>query len=93
MLVGTLAELGCHPLIAVLEDRGVHKEAFLDLQNAAKSAVATATDSMEKTVELLRKHDLGNVFGLRGILQHLADAGAGDSMIGTTTSDIPTPSA
>ncbi|KAI0707368.1 RdRP-domain-containing protein [Earliella scabrosa] len=67
----------CRPLIAVLEDRGVHKEAFLDLQNAAKSAVATATDSMEKTVELLRKHDLGNVFGLRGILQHLADAGMG----------------
>ena len=72
-----LAELGRSPLIAVLEDRGVHKEAFLDLQNAAKSAVATATDSMEKTVELLRKHDLGNVFGLRGILQHLADAGMG----------------
>lgn len=61
----------------MLEDRGVEIDAFMKLQNDAKEVVATASDSIEDTVELLRKHDLGNVFGIRHLLQHLANAGMG----------------
>ncbi|KAI1797142.1 RdRP-domain-containing protein [Ganoderma leucocontextum] len=67
----------CRPLIAVLEDRSVSQEAFLKLQYIAKAAVVTAEDTLAKTIGLLRNHDLGNVYGLRWILQHLADAGMG----------------
>ncbi|KAI0775229.1 RdRP-domain-containing protein [Trametes elegans] len=65
----------CRPLIMVLEDLGVRREAFLNLQDKAKVAVVTASDSMEETILLLRKHDLGKSFGLRWILQHLQRAG------------------
>ncbi|KAI0635910.1 RdRP-domain-containing protein [Trametes polyzona] len=65
----------CRPLIMVLEDLGVSKESFLALQERAKAAVVTASDTMDGTIELLRKHDLGNSFGLRWILQHLQRAG------------------
>ena len=65
------------PLVAVLEDRGVQKSAFLDLQNIAKASVVTAGDQMERAIQLLRKHDLGNVFGLRFLLARLARAGVG----------------
>ncbi|OSD06554.1 RdRP-domain-containing protein [Trametes coccinea BRFM310] len=67
----------CRPLIMVLEDLGVRKEAFLTLQERAKAAVVTASDTMATTIELLRKHNLGNTFGLRWILQHLQKAGMG----------------
>ncbi|KAI0749297.1 RdRP-domain-containing protein [Daedaleopsis nitida] len=67
----------CRPLIAVLEDRGVESSALLELQNLAKNDVVTATDTMEGTVALLKKYDLGNVFGLRWIMQHLAEADMG----------------
>ena len=63
------------PLVAVLEDRGVQKRAFIDLQNAAVKKVVTAPDDMASMEELLRKHALGNVFGLRWILAHLGRAG------------------
>ncbi|KAI0367741.1 RdRP-domain-containing protein [Pilatotrama ljubarskyi] len=65
----------CRPLIMVLEDLGVRKEAFIDLQDHAKAAVVTASDSLAASVALLRKHDLGHSFGLRWILQHLQNAG------------------
>ncbi|KAH9850349.1 RdRP-domain-containing protein [Lenzites betulinus] len=65
----------CRPLIMVLEDLGVHQEAFIALQDRAKAAVVTAIDSMEGTIQLLRKHNLGHALGLRWILQHLAGAG------------------
>ncbi|KAI8980167.1 RdRP-domain-containing protein [Trametes punicea] len=67
----------CRPLVMVLEDLGVRKEAFLTLQDRAKAAVVTASDTMATTIELLRKHDLGHSFGLRWILQHLQKAGMG----------------
>ncbi|KAI9060668.1 RdRP-domain-containing protein [Trametes sanguinea] len=67
----------CRPLVMVLEDLGVRKEAFLTLQEKAKAAVVTASDTMATTIELLRKHNLGNTFGLRWILQHLQEAGMG----------------
>ena len=39
--------------------------------------VITATDHMKDIVELLRKHGLGNVFGLRWTLARLEEAGVG----------------
>ncbi len=65
------------PLIAVLEDLGVKQKVFKKLQDLAKKTVVTAADTIKKTIELLRNHDLGNVYGLRWVLQHLADAGMG----------------
>ncbi|KAI0671718.1 RdRP-domain-containing protein [Trametes maxima] len=65
----------CRPLIMVLEDLGVRKEAFLQLQDRAKADVVTANDSITKTCALLKKHSLGNGYGLRRILQHLEEAG------------------
>ncbi|EIW57530.1 RdRP-domain-containing protein [Trametes versicolor FP-101664 SS1] len=65
----------CRPLIMVLEDLGVRKEAMLELQNLAKAVVVTASDSMGETINLLRKHALGDSFGLRHILEHLRRAG------------------
>lgn len=65
------------PLIAVLEDRGIHQEAFLELQRIAKATVITAGDTIEKTIGLLRNHDLGTVYGLQWILKRLKDVGVG----------------
>ncbi|KAI0325538.1 RdRP-domain-containing protein [Cubamyces sp. BRFM 1775] len=67
----------CRPLIMVLEDLGVRKEAFLALQNQAMCTVVTAIDTVDSAVALLRKHDLGHHFGLRWVLQHLGARGMG----------------
>ncbi|KAI0649133.1 RdRP-domain-containing protein [Trametes meyenii] len=65
----------CRPLVMVLEDLGVRTDAFLRLQDRAKADVVTASDSIAKTCVLLKKHSLGNSYGLRWILQHLEGAG------------------
>ncbi|TFK84610.1 RdRP-domain-containing protein [Polyporus arcularius HHB13444] len=67
----------CRPLVAVLEDLGIHKSAFVKLQDDQKRETITASDTMAGMVKLLRDHDLGNVFGLRYTLQYLEKAGMG----------------
>ncbi|KAI0359884.1 hypothetical protein OH77DRAFT_1419222 [Trametes cingulata] len=59
----------------VLEDLGVRKEAFLALQDRAKAAVVTASDSIAASIALLKKHHLGQGFGLHYVLQHLQKTG------------------
>ena len=49
----------------------------MDLQQMAKEKVVSAPDTIEKTIALLRDHDLGNVYGLRLILERLKKAGIG----------------
>ena len=44
---------------------------MLDLQQTAKKEVVSARDKIENTIALLRDHDLGNVYGLRLILERL----------------------
>ncbi|PIL35498.1 RNA-dependent RNA polymerase [Ganoderma sinense ZZ0214-1] len=67
----------CRSLILVLEDLGVCQEAFLRLQQHATFTVTTGGYSLESTTGLLRRHDLGNVYGLRWTIEHLQDAGMG----------------
>ncbi|KAI1796889.1 RdRP-domain-containing protein [Ganoderma leucocontextum] len=67
----------CRPLIAVLEDRGVSQEAFLRIQEGAIATVVAAKHTIANTIALLRNHDLGDVYGLRRILQHLSNTGMG----------------
>ena len=74
---GVLLTTGGRPLVALLEDLGVHKDVFLSLQEDAKRDTVTASDRIVDTVELLRKHDLGGVFGLRSTLQYLDIVGMG----------------
>ena len=61
----------------ILEDRGVEKQAFLNLQNKAKEAIFTAGDSITNTVRLLRAHRLGMSYRLSFILQGLQRIGMG----------------
>ena len=55
----------------VLEDRGVRKEAFIDLQDAAKAEIYLSEDSLINFRRLLRSHSLGNKFHLSFILEEL----------------------
>ncbi|KAI0064493.1 RdRP-domain-containing protein [Artomyces pyxidatus] len=59
------------PVIMVLEDRGVSKDAFMDLQEKAKATVYTASDSLEKFRDLLKSSNLGSKYHLSFILEQL----------------------
>ena len=55
----------------VLEDRGVRREAFIDLQEAAKAEIFLSGDSLINFRKLLKSHGLGNQFHLAFILEKL----------------------
>ncbi|KAH9945450.1 RdRP-domain-containing protein [Epithele typhae] len=66
----------CRPLVAVLEDLGVEQQAFLDIQNHAKADVVGAHDTLFNVAKkLIQKYGLGDAFGLRWTLEHLARSG------------------
>ncbi|KZT06990.1 RdRP-domain-containing protein [Laetiporus sulphureus 93-53] len=65
------------PLVMILEDRGVDKKTFLKLQETAKTAVYTATDSIANAIDFLRDHQLGAAFRLPYILESLEKLGMG----------------
>lgn len=71
-------------VIMVLENRGVNKDEFLDLQNLAKRDVLTARESLTNFRKLLKAHNLGNKFHLAFIVESLSCLGldftAHDSM-------------
>jgi RNA-dependent RNA polymerase len=54
-----------------LEDRGVERETFLELQNKAKANIYLSSDSMDKFGQLLRDHGLGRKYHLGFILEQL----------------------
>src|ERR1700733_10825473 len=58
-------------MIMVLEDRGVKKEAFIDLQDAAKAETYLSQDSLTNFRRLPKSHSLGNKFHLSFILEQL----------------------
>ena len=55
----------------ILEDRGVRKEAFIDLQDATKAEIFLSGDSLINFRNLLKSHNLGNKFHLPFILEQL----------------------
>jgi RNA-dependent RNA polymerase len=58
-----------------LEDRGVDKETFLDLQEKAKALIYHSKDSLENFSKLLTKYNLGGSFHLEFILEQLSKLG------------------
>ena len=61
----------------IMEDRGVSKNAFIELQERTKTDIHTASDSMELFYRLLRAHKLGSAFGLDFIIRGLRNIGMG----------------
>ncbi|KAI0029220.1 RdRP-domain-containing protein [Vararia minispora EC-137] len=59
------------PIVMVLEDRGVDKNAFIELQELAKMQVYTAQDSLPNFRNFLRASNLGLKFHLPFILEQL----------------------
>jgi RNA-dependent RNA polymerase len=58
-----------------LEDLGVKKHAFIDLQEEAKARIYLASGSLEIFVGLLKSQSLGGQFHLRFILEQLMKLG------------------
>jgi RNA-dependent RNA polymerase len=58
-----------------LEDRGVKKEAFIDLQEKEKTKIYLSSDSLENFVEHLRDHHIGGQYHLAFILEQLNTLG------------------
>ena len=54
-----------------LEDRGVERETFMDLQERAKADVYHSRDSLKNFLKLLQDHGLGYKFHLSFILEQL----------------------
>ena len=54
-----------------LEDRGVERDTFMDLQEKAKAAIYLARDSLNNFSKLLQDHGLGYTFHLSFILEQL----------------------
>ncbi|EKM55297.1 uncharacterized protein PHACADRAFT_173398 [Phanerochaete carnosa HHB-10118-sp] len=65
------------PLIMVLEDRGVIKQAFLELQEAAVAAIHMSSDSVMQCRQLFREHSLGGSYRLSYVWQLLNAVGLG----------------
>ncbi|KAF8893574.1 RNA dependent RNA polymerase-domain-containing protein [Infundibulicybe gibba] len=63
------------PLIMLLEDRGVRKEVFLELQNLAVARARTIHDSLSHFCDILREHSFGNPYHLSNILRKVQDLG------------------
>jgi RNA-dependent RNA polymerase len=63
------------PAVMALEDRGVDKKIFIDLQAEAKAFIYLSSDSLEDFSHLLPKHDLGGKFHLAFILEQLSKLG------------------
>ncbi|KAH9484125.1 putative RNA-dependent RNA polymerase 2 [Psilocybe cubensis] len=61
------------PLVMVLEDLGVRKEALQDLQDDAVREARTIDDSIGHFRDVLKAHHLGSAFRLREILTRLKD--------------------
>ncbi|KAH8995459.1 RdRP-domain-containing protein [Lactarius akahatsu] len=63
------------PAVMALEDRGVKKEAFIDLQEDAKAKIYLSSDSLEVFAEQLRDHSMGGQYHLAFILEQLNNLG------------------
>ncbi|PPQ77522.1 hypothetical protein CVT25_011319 [Psilocybe cyanescens] len=61
------------PLVMVLEDLGVRKEALQELQDAAVADAKTIDDSINQFRDVLKSHNLGSAYRLRDILTRLKD--------------------
>ena len=58
-----------------LEDRGVDKQAFIDLLEVAKAKIYMSSDSLENFTKQLRDHSMGGQYRLAFILEQLDSLG------------------
>ena len=58
-----------------LEDRGVKKQAFIDLQEQAKAKIYLSSDSLKNFTQQLRDHNMGGQYHLAFILDQLNNLG------------------
>jgi RNA-dependent RNA polymerase len=58
-----------------LEDRGVNKQAFIDLLEKAKANIYTSSDSLEEFTKHLRDNPMGGHYHLAFILEQLNNLG------------------
>ena len=58
-----------------LEDRGVDKDIFINLQEKAKASIYLSSHSLENFSHLLTKHNLAGKFHLAFILEQLSKLG------------------
>ncbi|KDR73538.1 hypothetical protein GALMADRAFT_251265 [Galerina marginata CBS 339.88] len=61
------------PLVMVLEDIGVRKDAFQELQDNAVAEAKTIDDSLTQFCDVLASHNLGSSYRLRDTLTRLRD--------------------
>lgn len=62
-------------LVSILEDRGVHLKAFMDLQQEAKMKTYQARDSVTQFMDILQTHHMGFQFRLPRLLERLDSLG------------------
>lgn len=79
------------PLVMVLEDLGVRKEAFQDLQDEAVADAKTIDDSLSKFCDVMASHHLGSVYRLRELLTRLHTLYNMDLTSGRKTVGMDTP--
>lgn len=63
------------PAVMALEDRGVKKEAFIDLMEAAKAKIYMSSDSLANFTEQLKDHGMGGQYHLSFIFKQLDNLG------------------
>lgn len=62
-------------MIMILEDRGVKKESFMQIQDAAVADARTVHDSLGQFQKILKPHHLGASYRLDYIVDHLIKLG------------------
>lgn len=62
-------------MVMILEDRGVKKESFMTLQEAAVADARTIDDSLIKFQSLLKKHQLGGSYRLESLVSRVMGIG------------------
>ncbi|KAH8995451.1 RdRP-domain-containing protein [Lactarius akahatsu] len=63
------------PMVMALEDRGVEKEAFVDLLDNAKAKIHLSSKSLKMFIEQLRAYGIGSQYHLAFILEQLDKLG------------------
>lgn len=63
------------PFIMLLEQLGVHAEAFIKHQDIAEAQTRSATESLSKMARLMETHGLGTSFRLTGAMLNLEKLG------------------
>ena len=62
-------------MVMIMEDRGVKKDSFMTLQDAAVADARTIDDSLPKFKQVLRSHQLGGSYRLDSLVYHIMNIG------------------